>query len=93
MRQEEKRFVQASAILSRSVSSEVLLAAPDTEDFDVLSGTGSVVWRLLDVPRTLDEITDRLTELYSAPRDAIARDSEELVRHLRERGWVEAEDG
>jgi hypothetical protein len=89
MSRELVRFRQSPAVLSRSAGTEVLLATADRDGVDVLSETAALVWRLLDAPRSLAEVVETLSEMYAAPADEIARDTEALVRDLVQRGLVD----
>jgi hypothetical protein len=83
------RFRHSPGTLYRSVGGDVLVAAPDREDFDLLAGAGSAVWHLLDVPRTLSEIVEMTGEIYGMPATAVAADVEALVDELIGRHLIE----
>jgi hypothetical protein len=76
-------------VLSRSFAGEVLLAAAGVDDFESLSATAGSVWRLLDEPRSIDEIVGTLAERYPDAGPAIGPDVESLIEYLAQRGLVE----
>ena len=85
---ETGRFVRATGVLSRSFGSEVLLASPVRDDFDALSGTGSLIWDLLEIPRTISSITAILEDIFDSPDGVVTADVEVLVRRLLERDLI-----
>lgn len=66
----------------------MIVTAPGS-GFDEVSGTGSAVWRSLEGSPTVAEVIELLAQEYRGPRTHIARDVEELLRVLVDRGWVE----
>ncbi len=91
----DARFAQSQTALSRSVGPDVLLAATEGDEIEVLSGTAAVIWRFLDTPSTLGHLVEVLADVYRRPPDAIAGDIEALLQDLMGRGFlvtVKAED-
>lgn len=83
------RFHHSPGALYRSVAGDVLIAAPDREDFELLAGAGSTVWHLLAVPRTLPELVEMTATTYAMPAAEIAADVEALVEELVQLGLIE----
>jgi len=75
-------------VLFRSAGPDVLLAPPGRDDFELLSGTAGVVWRLLETPRTVAELVDVLADLYGTDRESIATDVHPLIDTLLEQGLI-----
>lgn len=82
-------FLRSPGALYRSYADEVMLASVDREGFDLLSGTGDAVWRLLETPQTLDGLTESLSRAYGADPTVIAGDVARLLDELVARGFVE----
>lgn len=82
------RFAWSPDVLFRSAGPDVLLALPDHEDFELLSGTAGVVWRLLETPTTIAELVDVLVELYGTTAETVAADVRPLIDELMERGLI-----
>lgn len=80
---------QSSAILTRRVGPEILIAPLDTEGCERLSETAASVWDLLESPRTFSELIATLAHLYSVTPAAIAADVENLIDELLRRGVIE----
>jgi hypothetical protein len=68
------------------VGPDALLAPPGREDFDLLSGSGGHVWRLLEAPMTIRDLVEALSGAYKAPPEGIAEELEPFVRGLVDRG-------
>jgi len=73
----------------RKVGSDFMLAPLGTDRIEVLSGSGAVIWELLEEPATEAELVDALAESYEVPRDQIAGDTRALLLVLLQAGVVE----
>lgn len=87
------RLRQAPAVLSRVVGDEVIVAARDRDDFESMSETAGAVWRLLDEPRSPQEVAEILGRTYDAAPEAISRDVERLLDDLMRRRLIERIEG
>lgn len=47
------------------MTGETVLFNPDNNKFCVLNATASIIWQILDQPRTVDEVAIKLTEHFS----------------------------
>lgn len=83
------RLRQSLSIPWRRIGDEIILAPQGREDFDQLSDTAAVVWRLLETPSSREGLVETLAELYSLPPEGIAADVERLVADLLKRGAIE----
>lgn len=52
----------------------------------VLQGTSAAIWRLLKIPRAIDEIVDYMADVYDAPRADIQAGVQAFVTNLASRG-------
>lgn len=84
-----ERYRRAAGVPSRTVADRVILARPDRDDFDALTGSAVAVWNLLQEPRTVAELVETLAWAYRTPRGQIERDVAALLRDLLERGVIE----
>jgi len=80
---------RSPGVLSRRVGRDVLLAPPESEDFERLSETAASAWELLESPRTVSELIETLAALYEVTPATIALDVERLVEELLRRGAIE----
>jgi len=88
----ETRLRQSPAAPWRRVGADVILAPLGRSDFDVLSGSGAVIWELLEQPCAESELVDALAELYHVSHGQIADDVRALVSRLRQSGLIQ-DDG
>jgi len=66
-----------------------LLFNPDTDAMLVINPTGLLIWRVLDQPRTRDEIVAHLLEVCEdVPTDQVAADVDEFIRTLQPGGFI-----
>ena len=77
----------------RRVGSEIVLAPAGRDDFEVLQGSGAVVWELLEDPSTEAELLSSLAEIYSISEVQIATEVSALLATLMEMGAVEQTEG
>ena len=80
---------RADAQWRRSLDAVVLLPA-DADEPVTLPGTGALVWDLLEVPATLDELVETLAEVFGADPAVVARDVEALLVRLDDMVAIEA---
>ena len=60
-----------------------MLYDPDKDNTVLLNATGRVIWALLDVPRTLDEVSGHLTATYAElTREQAVQDVEKFFETL-----------
>jgi hypothetical protein len=85
-------YKQAPDALFRAFGDEVLLARPEREELDRLSGAASAIWRLLDRPREEEEILTILAERYGTTPAAIASDVRRVLTELSARAWLRRMD-
>lgn len=81
-----RSFRRAPSVLVRVTGPEVLLATPAGNDVLRLSETAAAVWRLLDEPRTLEELVDNLAPRYNTAPSRISDDVAGVVNQLMELG-------
>ena|SRR5215472_4373595 len=58
-----------------------------------LNAVGSTIWSLIQEPRTIAEIHDRLLQQYEADADECERDLLNVLDDLSKAGLVEIRDG
>ncbi|MFD0389560.1 PqqD family peptide modification chaperone [Tistrella bauzanensis] len=59
-------------ILSASVDDETVMMSVARGQYYNLNAVGGHIWRLLETPRSLDQIVTSLAEVYDAPEEKIA---------------------
>lgn len=93
MSDRDARFAQSQTALWRSVGADVLLAAPEGDGIELLTGTAAVIWHCLDAPATLRDLTGILADAYQKPPDAISSEVEALLQDLMRRGFLVTDEG
>jgi hypothetical protein len=84
---------QSPSIPWRRVGEDILLAPIGRDDFDHLSGTAAIMWRLLETPRSLDDLVNTLADMYTISAEEIATDVRALVAELMDRGAIQVSNG
>jgi hypothetical protein len=79
-------------VLERRFAGEVLLTAQGRDEVDRLDRSATVVWMLLDEPKTEEKLVDELTEAYGAERAVVLVGVRRLLDDLKKRGYVEFAD-
>lgn len=85
------RFCRAEAIVQEDLGDSLVLGDASGEHWLVLEGTATDVWRLLDQPRTLEDLATKLQERYHGDRSRILEDTGSLLDRLSEKGFVRSE--
>ncbi|MGH2704408.1 MAG: PqqD family protein [Actinomycetota bacterium] len=80
---------RSSGFLARRVGEELLLAAPERDDFQSLSGTAALLWDLLVSPHTLEQVAATLAQLYRADETRIRADIDVAITELIRFGYLE----
>jgi hypothetical protein len=90
----EQSFVRSQSVVARVVSGETLLVPVGAKVGDLASvysfnGTGSLIWRLLDAPRTVAELAIAVAEEYEIEVAQAESDVAEFVGEMKTAGLVE----
>ena len=81
-------LLRSPHVLIRSFAGETLVAAPEAGDVDRFTASAAAEWKLLDEPRTFDDLVSALCKAYDVPAKVVAPDDARLGRELIERGWI-----
>ena len=90
----EQSFVRSQAVVARVVAGETLIVPVRAKVGDLASiysfnGTGSLIWKLLDAPRTAAELAMAVAEEYEVELTQAARDVGEFLGEMKAVGLVE----
>lgn len=88
-------FVRSESVVARVVGGETLIVPVRAKVGDLASiysfnGTGTLIWKLLDAPRTVAELAMAIAEEYDVDREQAERDVESFVSEMKAVGLVEA---
>ena len=90
---EDTRVVAApDRQLSTVLGGEVVILDVERGEYFGLANVGTLIWNLLQTPRRVAEIVDRIVLDYEVPRDVAEHDLRELLAELARRGLVEIDD-
>ena len=87
-------FVRSTSVVARVVAGETLIVPIRAKVGDLASiyrfnGTGSLIWKLLEVPRTLSELATAVAGEYEIDVQRAERDVTEFVSDMKAVGLVE----
>jgi hypothetical protein len=90
----EQTFVRSQSVVARVVAGETLIVPVRAKVGDLASiysfnGTGSLIWKLLDAPRTVAELAMAVAEEYEVEVAQAERDVTEFVGEMKAVGLVE----
>lgn len=84
------RWSRHPAALWRRSAGRVVLLPPGDDEPVVLSATGAAIWEVLDRPRTTEQLTTDLAEVFQADPARIRADVEPFLDELHARGAIRA---
>ena len=79
--------------LSSDVSGEAVILDLERSVYYGLDPVGATVWRLLTVPRPVNELVDAVLAEFEVDREQCERDVVALLQEMAARGLVEVRDG
>jgi hypothetical protein len=85
--QDEQIFMRSRSVVSRSVGGETLIVPVRGKVGDLASiysfnGTGSLIWQLLDSPRTLTELIDAVEHEYAVAPEKAQNDVKQFLNDM-----------
>ena len=90
----EETFLRSQSVVARVVSGETLIVPVRANVGDLASiysfnGTGSLIWKLLESPRTVTELATAVAQEYEVEPAQAERDVTEFVHEMKAVGLVE----
>ncbi len=90
----EQGFVRSQSVVARVVAGETLIVPVRAKVGDLASiysfnGTGSLIWKLLDAPRTAAELAMAVAEEYEVALTQAEHDVSEFLGEMKAVGLVE----
>src|SRR5258707_13691817 len=87
-------FVRSRSVVSRRVSGETLIVPVRGKVGDLASiysfnGTGSLIWQLLDAPRTLADLIDAVEREFDVEQDQAQKDVTQFLNDMLSVGLVD----
>lgn len=81
---------QGDDVLWRQLDDRVLVLDVSRSRYLRLNRSGTLLWRALREPRTVDELVDHLRRSYDVSHEDATTDVEGFLADLREHGLLEA---
>jgi len=90
----QQSFVRSQSVVARVVAGETVIVPARAKVGDLasiysLNGTASLIWKLLESPRTLAELAKAMVQEYEVEPKQAARDVAEFVDEMKAIGLVE----
>jgi hypothetical protein len=90
----EGTVIRSQAVVARVVAGETLIVPVRAKVGDLASiyrfnGTGTLIWKLLESPRTVQELASAVAEEYAVEAEQAERDVMEFVGEMKSVGLVE----
>lgn len=79
---------RTEAFAETELDGEIVVMKLDSGDFFSITGTGCVIWRLIDGTRDRGAVVGDLCESFAAPADEIAADVDAFLRTLSDEGLL-----
>jgi len=89
----EERFIRSESVVARIVAGETLIVPVGAKVGDVVSiysfnGTAALIWRLLETPKTVTELTTAVAQEFEVEPERAERDVAEFVSAMQAVGLV-----
>ena len=78
--------------LSTTLAGEVVILDVEKGEYFGLANVGTLIWNMLQTPRRVCEIVDRIVTEYDVGRDTAEDDLHALLADLAERGLIDVDD-
>ena len=90
----DQNFVRSASVVARVIAGETLIVPVRSKVGDLASiysfnGTGSLIWKLLDSPKTVMELAAAVAREYEVDAVRAERDVTEFVSEMKAVGLVE----
>ncbi len=91
---EEQLFTRSRSVVSRVVAGETLIVpvrgrVGDLASIYSFNATGSLIWRLLDAPRSLADLIDAVEREFDVEQQQAQRDVTQFLNDMRSVGLVD----
>ena len=90
----DEMFVRSQSVVARVVAGETLIVPVRAKVGDLASiysfnGTGTLIWKLLESPKTVGELASAVATEYEVELELAERDVTEFVGEMKAVGLVE----
>jgi hypothetical protein len=90
----EEKIVRSQSVVARVIAGETLIvpirgSVGDLASIFSFNGTGSLIWQLLESPKTVAQLAESVAEKYNVGPDRAERDVSSFVNEMKAVGLVE----
>ena len=90
----DQMLIRSQSVVARVIAGETLIVPVRAKVGDLSSiysfnGTGTLIWKLLERPRTVRQLADAIANEYEVVPEQAERDVAEFVREMKSVGLVE----
>lgn len=90
----DEKFIRSQSVVARVVGGETLIVpirgkVGDLSSIYSFNGTGTLIWKLLDSPRTIAQLVDGVVQEYEVEAAQAERDVANFVSEMKAVGLVE----
>jgi hypothetical protein len=91
---DQERFVRSQSVVARVVGGETLIVpirakVGDLASIYTFNGTGSLIWKLLETPKTVEQVAVAVAQEYEIDAEQAERDVMDFMSELKGVGLVE----
>jgi hypothetical protein len=91
---EDEKFIRSQSVVARVVAGETLIVpirgkVGDLASIYSFNGTGTLIWKLLDYPKTIAQLADGVAQEYEVDAALAERDVARFVSEMKAVGLVE----
>lgn len=78
-------------LLANNVGNETVIMDLQSGNYISLNATGSVIWKHIEQPVTVDNLVDTLLKQYAVSREHCSKDVLEYLNQMQEQGIIAVE--
>lgn len=91
----EEKIVRSQSVVARVIAGETLIVpirgnVGDLASIYSFNGTGTLIWQLLESPKSVTQLAESVAQEYSVDRAQAERDVSNFVDEMKAVGLVEA---
>ena len=91
----QEKFIRSQSVVARVVAGETLIVPVRAKVGDLASiysfnGTGTLIWKLLESPHTVDELVTAVNHAYEVDPARAEKDVTDFVNEMKVVGLVQA---
>ena len=75
--------------ISCNLGGETVILEPKASSYYGLNDVATLIWNLIQTPKTVKEIQDAIIETYEVEQEECQEDLWELIENLKSRGLIE----